>query len=146
MKAKFLLLCLLPLLLWNCESEDDVNEIFNGHTWFITGATVDGTSLTGDEIAALYTNTSSYYLTFSASTFSGVLVTGSIVNGTWSADGGDHSISMTFATATNATATSLSSAIYNILRQATSYSGDSNNLIIKQDSRNYVRFSSSKAL
>ncbi len=140
-KAAFLLSAVWALLTVavSCDSEDDIDEIFIGHTWKITGATINGQGLESDDITALYTTAGTYELTFSASTFNGTLVAGSSISGSWSADGHDKSFSMHFSKAENTTTPPLTVNLYNILRQSTSYDGDSHVLRIKQDSNNFVR-------
>ena len=126
-----------------CSNEDDVNTIFVGKTWQITSATSDGETLSGDEIKELYTYSGTYCLTFTTSTFTGVLVSGSSVAGRWSADGDTRELRMSFTTARQVDASTVSETIYTILSNATAYAGDQNTLTIKADSHNYVLLSSS---
>ena len=82
-----LIIALIPsLLATSCQNEDDIDAIFNGKTWFITGGCINGTNITGEELKSIYANSNSFFLTFSASTFGGVLVAGSNVSGTWIID------------------------------------------------------------
>ena len=142
---RFLLLLLIAaapvLIATSCSSEDDLNAIFNGKTWYITGARINGQELTGDQLKSLYTNADAYRILFTSSTFSGALAPGSTINGTWSADGKDKTFQMNFSTANYVEAATVSNLIYNILRYATTYSGDENVLKIQQDSDNFVRLS-----
>lgn len=137
-------LCLLMPLLTGCSNEDDVSDIFVGRTWYITGATINGQSIDGDELKELYTNTDSYFLTFALQTFSGRLVAGSTISGTWTVDGKDHTISLQVSQAYNTDASVVSRNIYNVLRNAATYSGDTHQIIIYADKQNFVRFYESK--
>jgi len=140
-----LIIALIPsLLATSCQNEDDIDAIFNGKTWFITGGCINGTNIKGDDLKSIYANANSYFLTFSASTFGGVLVAGSNVSGTWKADGKDQSIFLNFQSESNVNLSPLSSNIYNILKNAKYYSGDVNVLRISQDDYNYIRLTSNK--
>ena len=142
-RPQLLLLCLALSLLIACDSEDDVNAIFVGRTWHITSVTVDGETLNGDDIKELYTYSSSYYITFAGSTFTGALVAGSSIAGRWTADGSNHTFSLSFTTANQVNASTVSAYVYDILRNASAYAGDQNTLRIKQDNANYILLSSS---
>lgn len=136
---------LFSLLFVSCSKEDDIDSIFNGRTWYITGASINGSSINGEEIKSIYSVLDSYLIYFSSSnTFSGKLVSGSIIEGKWNADGKHQSIFLQFTKDDNVKSTTLSNNIYNILRNASSYNGDVNNLEIKQDGSNYVRMSKNK--
>lgn len=133
-----LALCLLfAVLLTGCDSDDDLNEIFVGKTWYIHGGRYGGTDFTGDEIKSLYASSGTYYITFGASNFSGVLASGTSISGTWAADGGKHTISFNVSNSSGSS-NSLSSKISNIISGATSYSGSSVTLTIKKDDGNYI--------
>ncbi|MBR2191725.1 MAG: DUF4847 family protein [Bacteroidaceae bacterium] len=140
-----LIIALIPsLLATSCQNEDDIDAIFNGKTWFITGGCINGTNITGEELKSIYANSNSFFLTFSASTFGGVLVAGSNVSGTWKADGKDQSIYLNFQSESNVNLSPLSSNIYNVLKNAQHYSGDVNVLKIMQDNYNFIRLSSQR--
>lgn len=141
----YIALATLTLCLAACSNEDDVNAIFVGKTWQITSATTEGETFNGDEIKELYSQTGTYYIIFTASTFTGALVSGSSIAGKWSADGDSHDLRLSFTTAQQVNASNVSQTVYDILANATSYAGDENTLIIKKDSRNYVLMSSSTA-
>lgn len=115
-----------------------MTAIFVGHTFHITSVTADGSTLNGDNIKELYSSDNSYYITFAGSTFTGALVAGSSIAGRWTADGDSHAFSLSFTTATQASASTLSATILSILQNATAYSGDQNNLRIRQDANNHL--------
>ena len=136
---------IVSLFFVSCNNEDDIESIFSGKTWYITGATINGRSIGGDDIKELYLVNQSYMLYFSSdNSFSGVICPDSYVSGRWSADGHNNKINLDFNKYDNVNNTVLSTNIFNILKSSQSYSGDINNLIIKNNSENYVRFSSNK--
>lgn len=138
-----LLIVLVPTLIaTSCDNDDDLNEIFQGKTWKITGATIKGQSINGDEVKSLYTQTGTYTLTFSGQTFAGTLAAGSALSGTWKANGGKHTIQFTITDAHDTESTRLSADIYDIITRATTYSGDANILSIRVDEHNFIRLSS----
>ena len=140
-----LVIALLPTLIaTSCQSEDDIEAIFNGKTWYITGGCINGTNISGNDLKSLYTNDNSYFITFASATFGGVLVAGSNIGGTWKANGKDHSIYLNFQQAENVTMSALSNNIYNVLKNAQHYSGDVNVLKIMQDNYNFIRLSAKK--
>lgn len=124
----------------SCDNEDDISDIFVGRTWYITGATVNGKSIDGDELKEIYAQADSYHLTFTATAFSGCLVAGSTLSGSWTADGKHQTISFQIKDAKNVESSTVSRNIYYILRDAASYKGDVNELRIYKDSQNFVRF------
>ena len=129
----------------SCDSEDDISSIFVGKTWYITGGTINGTNISGDELKSIYAVPSSYFLYFSSdNTFNGVLNPGSSISGTWTADGKKNLLSLSFSNVDNIDGSVLSHNIYNILKSSTSYSGDEHNIKIKEDSNNYIRFTNNR--
>jgi len=130
---------LLSLSSVSCDNEDDISDIFVGRTWYVTGATVNGQSIDGDELKEIYAQADSYRLTFTATAFSGCLVAGSALSGTWTADGKHHTLSIQIKDAANVESSTVSRNIYYILRGASSYKGDVNELRIYKDTQNFVR-------
>lgn len=135
-----IIFALIVLAVASCDNEDDIADIFVGRTWYVTGATVNGQSIDGDELKEIYSQADSYHLTFTTTAFSGCLVAGSTLSGTWTADGKNHTISLQIKDAANVESSTVSRNIYYILRGATSYKGDVNELRIYKDSQNFVRF------
>lgn len=125
----------------SCDKEDDINSIFVGKTWYITGVTINGTVINGEVLKELYALPSSYMIHFSSdNTFNGVLVAGSSIAGTWNANGKSNTFSFHFTKSNDVSISSLSNNIFNILKNASFYNGDVNNVIIKEDNNNIVRF------
>lgn len=142
---RFIQILFFCVIFVSCSNEDDIDSIFNGKTWYITGASINGSSINGDEIKSIYSVFDSYLIYFSSSnTFHGKLVSGSVIEGNWNADGKHHSLLLQFTKSDNVKSTTLSNNIFNILRNSSNYNGDENNIEIKQDASNYVRMSNNK--
>lgn len=118
-----------------CNDEDDVEMIFAGKQWKITGATINGVSL-NSEVKELYANP--YYINFTQSTFSASLAEGSSMTGTWQAEGKNKTIRMNIASNNSTDNTVLSRNIYSIIKDARYYSGDANVAKIHKDANNFI--------
>ena len=125
----------------NCENSDDIEEIFIGKNWKIHGATFNGVAINGKVVNELYSSADSYWINFSSTTFEGKLQSGNHIRGIWSADGKSKSIQINIKTNLDINSSTLGQQIYQVLDNATSYSGDSNVLTIYQDRNNFVRLS-----
>ncbi len=126
----------------SCDSDDDISEIFNGHRFKVTGITYNGQKAISD-VSQFYESDNTYYIVFNSLTFQGVLQAGTIIEGTWKADGDSRSFSMTFSNTTDLTgANAMCNNVYNVLRNATSYSGDKNIIRIIKDKDTYIELSS----
>ena len=137
-----LLIVLLPVLIaTSCSSSDDLDAIFYGKTWYIHGVTINGKKVVS-EIKEIYETPGTYQINFTPSTFTGILTSGSTISGTWSADGKKQSIMLHFDKQDGVNQTELSSNIFQILKSATSYSGDVNVLKISKDKNNFIELSS----
>ena len=148
MKLKHLLYLLLALpLLWGCNNEDDVNEIFASGTWnvgnFYNGGdwnkVNDGARpkyTKEEDIKALNALTVSF---LEDGSLQGKIATGTI-SGKWAADGDKRTISIT-QLKYNGTPTSKSKELVEALKNAAYYKGDSNYLkLAPQDKKSYVQF------
>lgn len=142
--AMVLLVCCGALFLSSCNKEDDITSIFQGKTWYITGATINGKSLDGDDLKSLYISEDSYYMVFTANMFSGVLVKGSSFSGRWTADGKKQTLVFSNVSSSHVDDAVISQQIFNILRNVKTYSGDANVLQIQQDKMNFIRLSNTK--
>ncbi len=132
----------LCMLLAACSREDDVNEIFVGNRFKITGLTYNGQKTVKD-VKEFYEVNDTYWISFSQMTVTGVLQSGMVVEGTWSADGSNRQLTIHLTSPTNANgASDICNKVFNILKNATSYSGDSNVLRIKRDNSTYIELSS----
>ena len=131
-------------LLTACSKEDDLDEIFTGKTWYMNGATINGMKLNSD-IKKFYTDAGAgaYYITFSSSTFQGVLSEGVNISGTWTANGEHQTITLTFVQKPS-TDVIFDKQIYNILASTTSYRSGKDFLQLKQDDDNLILFGDSR--
>ena len=136
----FLIVACIPVFIaTSCNQEDDIDEIFLGKTWKITGACINGKTLNGTDLKELYLSDDSYKLTFTANQLTGSMAAGSSFAGTWQANGKKQTFSCTIQSETDINSTSLSISLFNILRTSQKYEGDSNVLILKSDNTNYIR-------
>ena len=69
-----ILLMVTLLALTACNKEDDIDEIFVGRTWFMTGIAYNGAN-NSSETRNFYTDTdrNCYFITFSSNNFSGLI-------------------------------------------------------------------------
>ncbi len=136
---------LAATVLLACDNEDDIGSIFSGKTWYVSGAEINSTPISGDELKSFYAVQNSYFIFFASDlSFSGVLTPGSSIAGTWYANGKNNGLKLDFNKAENVSESAVSANIYNILKGATAYSGDENNIKIKKDNHNYVRLTNSR--
>ena len=141
MKYKGIIL-IVCLLLVACNKEDDVSEIFDGHRFKITGLTYNGQKVVKD-VKEFYAGENTYWIAFSQLTFSGVLEAGVTIEGSWSADGKSRKLTMRITSPKNVDNVSdLCGKVFNIIKNATEYSGDKNVLQIKKDNSAYIELSS----
>ena len=141
-----ILLLLTTLLSFSsCSQEDDIEEIFVGRTWYMTGATINGMRL-NSEIKNFYTEAGegAYYISFSAGTFRGVLSSGVTFSGTREADGKKQSIKMDITNKPN-TSSTFDKQIYGIISALSSYSSGADFLHLSKDGNNTVYLSSSRS-
>jgi len=141
----FLLLVLIPvLIITSCENEDDIEAIFYGKSWKITGATINGTVLNGEKLSQLYVSDDAYTIYFNDGTFSAAFAPGSNAKGTWKANGKKQTFSVNVTSQSGIEASELSAQIFTIFRSATQYKGDVNILRILSDQHNYIRLTAIK--
>ena len=147
-KILTLLLCaaLLPLLA-GCDESDDVAEIFTGKTWKLTYIALDGQHQwfdfwNGDEAANQRSlqeleKGATFTVTFQGSDTEEVVggefnaqAINRQITGYWNADGSSRELRTTDIRATGSDSDVLARAFETGLRNATRYSGDSQNLYI----------------
>ncbi len=133
----------MTLLCVSCSKEDDLNELFIGKKWLMTGATING-NVMNSEVKNLYqSGTSAYFINFATSSFNGTLSEGTNISGNWSADGEKKSMTLSI-TQTSGNISVFDKNLYTILKNIKKYEGDSNIMILKQDDDNYIRFSANR--
>ena len=136
-----LLLAALPVLIaTSCENEDDVDEIFENKTWKITGATINGKVLSGEDLKRLYEVENTYYMVFQQSAVQGCLSESASFAGSWRADGKRQTFRCEVRMANEEeTLSVLDTQLFAILKNATRYSGDAHTLRIEMDGSNFLR-------
>lgn len=151
MKLKNILyiICALPLL-WGCNDEDDVNEIFVSGTWYVVNyfTKADWDKRNGEPVYKPITGEGQdalkviqlFTLTFSDDgTYKGTMQNANF-NGTWSADGKDRSLHLTVKGSPN-TSSRFNKELIETLKEAAYYQGDSNVLMLgPSDKRSYIQF------
>lgn len=139
------ILVLLIITFSGCSEEDDLNEIFVGNTFHITGLTFNRQTVSKDVKEFYEAGNEAYYITFSTNTFQGVLKKGSHIEGTWNADNKSHKLTLRFGNNTSLPIYSeIQEKTYTILTHATVYSGDSQVLRIEQDKDSYITMTTKK--
>ena len=139
-----MLIALMPVIIsTSCSKEDDIEEIFLGKTFYISGATINGKPL-NDEVKELFANLDSYYITFNESSFLGKLDPSCTISGRWHAEGKHRSMTLSFETVDNPSASMLTQKLLTILQNAKSYTGDANILMIHADEQNFIRLRTTK--
>lgn len=125
-------------VLCSCDDDvDDIDIIFNDKKMKITGCVYNGVGLNGERVKEFYSNP--YYVEFfSSGAFQCVLTDGSDVSGYWSAGGEERKVKFDVRSVRDADKTTLSRQVFEILKNATRYSGDSNVMKIYKDSGNYL--------
>ncbi len=139
MKTRLLILVTVMLALCSCNKSDDLDEIFSGK-FKITGYRVNG-QWDNEKLKELNKSMDNYWIIFSGGTFNGMLIENIPFNGTWKADAESRSMKMTVGEIP-VYPSELSRFVINILKNATSYSGDHNVLRIQQDNNNYIDLNS----
>lgn len=153
MRLKHFLYTLLMLpLLWSCNNEDDVEEIFASGTWYVlnyyTKADWDQPGKgeprykpdSKEGIAALEV-ISKFALTFKDDgTFDGSMQN-STFSGTWEADGKNQTVYLTLKGKPN-TSTAYNKEFIEFLQNVVFYQGDSKNYLIlgPEDKRSFIQF------
>ncbi|MBQ8521744.1 MAG: DUF4847 family protein [Bacteroides sp.] len=150
MKLKNILyiICALPLL-WGCNDEDDVNEIFVSGTWYVVNyfTKADWDKRNGEPVYKPITGEGQdalkviqlFTLTFSDDgTYKGTMQNANF-DGTWSADGKDHSLRLTVKGSPN-TSSRFNKELIETLKEVAYYQGDSNYLMLgPSDKRSYIQ-------
>ena len=138
-----LLLALITMC--GCSQEDDINEIFVGNTFHITGLTYNRQTVSKDVTEFYEAAGDAYYIVFNTNTFQGTLKKGTHIEGTWAADGKNKKLRMTMGTATSLPVTSsIQEKVMQVLTHATAYSGDSQVLRIEMDPDSYITMTTRK--
>ena len=138
------MLLMTCLLLLACSTDDDIEEIFIGNRFKITGLTYNGQKTVKD-VKEFYEVNDTYWIAFSQSAITGVLQPGMTIEGTWHANGKNRELTIDLISPKNANgASDICSKVFSIIKNATSYSGDKNVLRIKRNGDSFIELSSEK--
>lgn len=140
----FILAILSTSCLTGCSSDDDIEDIFMGKTWYMSGGKLNGADFTKDQVSSLYVNKDSYWIVFGKGTFSGKLSEGTNFNGRWEANGSSRALKIEISSSLNCEETPLDANIFRVLKNANRYSGDSNILEIFSDDNSYINMGAAK--
>ena len=158
MKLKYILYIMLALpLLWSCNNEDDLEEIFASGTWYVVNyfgkanwdrgdgepmyKPIDSEGNIDKEGRKALETIHAFSLTFKADgTFSGSMERGDF-SGTWQADGKERTIRLRVSSNPNTSGYSLSRTYIETLENAAFYRGDSNYIMLApEDKKTYIQF------
>lgn len=138
------MLLMTCLLLLACSTDDDIEEIFIGNRFKITGLTYNGQKTVKD-VKEFYEANDTYWIAFSQSAITGVLQPGMTIEGTWNANGKNRELTIDLISPKNANgASDICSKVFSIIKNATSYSGDKNVLRIKRNGDSFIELSLEK--
>jgi len=131
------------MLMSACVPEDDLDEIFVGKTWYMTGGRLNSQDL-NKEVKGFYTyGTSAYYINFQSGSFTGTLTSGANFSGSWRAIAKSRTITFSFNGNTN-TSLPFDHNVFAVLKNVQYYKGDSNYLELYADKDNYIRLSNER--
>lgn len=130
---KIAMLFFMSLVMSACDSGDDLTEIFMNKTWKLSFFTEGGTLTDAKD---------GYNIQFYENTFAATTPTGAEIVGYWEADNEsrDFRCSQVRVSKGNISNDATATKMEQILRNATSYSGDANVLIISQNTTTYMQF------
>lgn len=133
--AKGVILLSILLTVNACNNTDDISEIFNGRTWYLT--------YIKDSNGQHYPkNGQLYSISFKNESFEARMPNGTTITGKWYADGGASHI-FHFRNIEKygyISGDAIAEKMYGIIYKASSYDGDTNWLQIKQDKETYMQF------
>ena len=118
----------------SCSTDDDIDAIFRERTWYIT--------YIQDANTKRYPKNKLYSIEFKSENFTATMPNGATIKGKWYADG---SSARTFNCRNviqegRITGDTIAERMYEIMKNAQNYEGDTNWLQIKQDKNTYIQF------
>ncbi|MBO7302404.1 MAG: hypothetical protein J6U58_06825 [Bacteroidaceae bacterium] len=125
---------ILPLVAVSCVGEDDINAIFRERDWKLT--------YIKEGSVQRYAKDKIYSIEFLENTFTATTPKGVTITGNWHADGSAlHSFECNnIRTNGNLSGDTIGLKMRDILKNAKTYSGDTNWLQIKQQDNVYIQF------
>lgn len=142
---KITTLALIAILSFaSCSREDDIDEIFDGKTWYMNGGKINGLKLNA-EIKNFYTEAdgNAYFIQFNGSTFQGCLASGATFSGTWEANGKNHSIKFIIKNKPDMSSP-FDKQIFSIITSANSYESGADFLFLNKDKDNSIYFANKR--
>ena len=133
--AKILMLFAVLFTATACNTDDDIDAIFREQTWYLTYVQ-DGNVKRHPEHNKFYS------IDFKNDNFTAITPNGAVIKGKWNADG-DKSRSFrcyNVATEGSIKGDTIAERMYDIMKNAQNYGGDTNWLQIKQDKNRYMQF------
>ena len=125
-----------------CSNEDDIDEIFVGKTWYMTGIVINGTT-SSEETRNFYKDADAncYFITFSSDNFQGKLSSDVNFSGTWEANGKHQTITLHLQQKPNPYHL-FDKQLLHILASVKSYKSGADFLHLNDDNQNTIRFGS----
>ena len=129
--TRYLLFATLALGLGACSDEDDIDEIFTSHTWYVTNIYYTASNTTALQDPTILFRANSYYIEFMANgSLKGKTAQNEDFSGKWKANGSDRTLSISVTGDTGSGDKGTGALMLKVLNDAASYSGDSNVLTI----------------
>ncbi len=130
---KFAALLIFACTMAACNNTDDINAIFREHTWYLT--------YIKDSNTERFPKEKLYSISFKNDNFEAYMPNGATIKGKWYADGSTHAFHCTQTRVEGSiSGDTIAERMYSIIKNAQSYSGDTNWLQIKQDKNIYMQF------
>ena len=126
----------------SCKNEDDLDKIFQGRTWYMTGGVIQGKPISGELLKTFYKGDNLYCVSFGENTLTGTLSAGTTFSGEWQADGKKQTMSLTIPHGISSASTFDEDLYNNVLKRVTRYKGDENIMSLYADDYNYINFDS----
>lgn len=125
-----------------CSNEDDIDEIFVGKTWYMTGIVINGTT-SSEETRNFYKDADAncYFITFSSDNFQGKLSSDVNFSGTWEANGKHQTITLHLQQRPNPDLL-FDKQLLHILASVKSYKSGADFLHLNDNNQNTIRFGS----
>jgi hypothetical protein len=133
--TKILMLFAVLFTATACNTDDDIDAIFREQTWYLTYVQ-DGNVKRHPEHNKFYS------IDFKNDNFTATMPNGAVIKGKWSADGDKSRSFNSYNVVTEGSikGDTIAERMYEIIKNAKNYGGDTNWLQIKQDKNRYMQF------
>lgn len=131
---KIVILLAMMFVATACNTEDDIDAIFRERTWYLTYIKAGNTES--------YSKNKIYSIEFKNDNFNATMPNGAVIKGKWYADGSDkhlfncRNVQMEGVISGD----TIAERMYEIMKNAQKYDGDTNWLQIIQDKNTYMQF------